>query len=118
NRVQTGGLDEDIAELNGQIGAFSDASSMLAEDSIRQLVQCFSDSRVGAASGVYRLLKTDHARFGSQEDLYWKYETFLKVQEANLGAFTGAHGSLYAIRRVLLSFTSAYTINYDLTDSF
>ena len=104
-----------MPELHGEIVAFSDASSMLAEDSIRQLVQCFSDSRVGAASGVYRLLKTDQARIGSQEDLYWKYETFLKVQEANLGAFTGAHGSLYAIRRELYPFPSADTINDDFT---
>ena len=115
NRGKTVVLNEAMPELHGEIVAFSDASSMLAEDSIRQLVQCFSDSRVGAASGVYRLLKTDQARIGSQEDLYWKYETFLKVQEANLGAFTGAHGSLYAIRRELYPFPSADTINDDFT---
>jgi cellulose synthase/poly-beta-1,6-N-acetylglucosamine synthase-like glycosyltransferase len=78
-------------------------------------VQSFSDPRVGAASGVYCLLRKDQAHLGSQEDLYWKYETFLKVQEARLGAFTGAHGSLYAIRRPLYPFPSADTINDDFT---
>jgi len=108
-------LNDAVRELRGDIVAFSDASSMLAADSVRRLVQSFNDPRVGAASGVYRLLKKDQAHLGSQEDLYWKYETFLKVQEAKLGAFTGAHGSLYAIRRALYPFPSADTINDDFT---
>jgi cellulose synthase/poly-beta-1,6-N-acetylglucosamine synthase-like glycosyltransferase len=115
NRGKMAVLNDAVQELRGEIVAFSDASSMLAADSVRTLVQSFSDPRVGAASGVYRLLKKDQARLGSQEDLYWKYETFLKVQEARLGAFTGAHGSLYAIRRTLYPFPSADTINDDFT---
>jgi hypothetical protein len=115
NRGKTVLLNDAVRELRGEIVAFSDASSMLAADSVRTLVQSFSDPRVGAVSGVYRLLKKDQARLGSQEDLYWKYETFLKVQEAKLGAFTGAHGSLYAIRRALYPFPSADTINDDFT---
>ncbi len=108
-------LNDAVPELRGDIVAFSDASSMLAADSLRVLVQSFNDARVGAASGVYRLLKKDQAHLGSQEDLYWKYETFLKVQEAKLGAFTGAHGSLYAIRRALYPFPPLNTINDDFT---
>jgi cellulose synthase/poly-beta-1,6-N-acetylglucosamine synthase-like glycosyltransferase len=115
NRGKTAMLNDAIPQLRGEIVAFSDASSMVSPDSLRTLVQSFSDPRVGAASGVYRLLKKDHARLGSQEDLYWKYETFLKVQEARLGAFTGAHGSLYAIRHALYPFPSANTINDDFT---
>ena len=113
NRGKMAVLNDAVSELRGDIVAFSDASSMLAPDSLRILVQSFNDPRVGAASGVYRLLKKDQARLGSQEDLYWKYETFLKVQEARLGAFTGAHGSLYAIRRALYSFPSANGLNDD-----
>ena len=115
NRGKTTVLNEAVPDLHGEIVAFSDASSMLAPDSIRTLVRHFSDPHIGAASGVYRLLQKDQARLGSQEDLYWKYETFLKVQEAKVGAFTGAHGSLYAIRRELYPFPSANTINDDFT---
>ena len=115
NRGKTGMLNDAVPQMRGEIVAFSDASSMVAPDSLRTLVRSFGDPRVGAASGVYRLLKKDQAHLGSQEDLYWKYETFLKVQEATLGAFTGAHGSLYAIRRALYPFPSATTINDDFT---
>ena len=115
NRGKTAVLNDAIRELHGDIVAFSDATSMLAADSLRILVQSFSDPRVGAASGIYRLLKRDQAQLGRQEDIYWKYETFLKVQEARLGAFTGAHGSLFAIRRALYPFPSESTINDDFT---
>jgi len=115
NRGKMAVLNDAVPELRGEIVAFSDASSMLGVDSVRILVQSFSDPHVGAASGVYRLLKKDQAQLGAQEDLYWKYETFLKVQEARLGAFTGAHGSLYAIRRALYPFPSENTINDDFT---
>jgi cellulose synthase/poly-beta-1,6-N-acetylglucosamine synthase-like glycosyltransferase len=115
NRGKMAVLNDAIPQLSGEIVAFSDASSMLAADSLRTLVCCFNDPRVGAASGVYRLLKKDQAQLGSQEDLYWKYETFLKVQEAKLGTFTGAHGSLYAIRRELYPFPPLATINDDFT---
>ena len=115
NRGKMAVLNDAVRELRGDIVAFSDASSMLAADSVRILVQSFSDPHVGAASGVYRLLKKDQAHLGSQEDLYWKYETFLKVQEARLGAFTVAHGSLYAIRRALYPFPTVNTINDDFT---
>lgn len=108
-------LNDAVPELHGEIVAFSDASSMLAPHSLRTLVQSFSDPRTGAASGGYRLLKKDRARLGPQEDLYWKYETFLKAQEARLGACTGAHGALHAVRRTLYPFPSPDTINDDFT---
>ena len=42
--------------------------------------------------GVYHVLNADAASLGRQEDLYWKYETFLKLQEARLGTLTGDKG--------------------------
>lgn len=113
NRGKVATLNDAVSRLTNQIVAFSDASSMLATNSVRLLAQHFADPKVGAVSGVYRVLKQDQARLGGQEDSYWKYETFLKVQEARLGAFTGAHGSLYAIRRELYPFPAADTINDD-----
>ena len=72
NRGKMAALNDALPELRGDIVAFSDATSMLAADSLRILVQSFSDPRVGAASGVYRLLKKDQTPHGPQEDIYWK----------------------------------------------
>ena len=113
NRGKVQVLNDAIPELRGDIVAFSDASSMLAPEALRELVANFADPRVGAASGIYQVRNKEAASLGRQEDLYWKYETFLKLQEARLGAVTGAHGSLYAIRRPLYPFPPPGTINDD-----
>src|SRR5581483_771342 len=113
NRGKITVLNEVVPQLGGEIVVFSDASSMLAQDSVRNLVTNFADARVGAASGVYQVLNQDAAHLGKQEDFYWKYETFLKLQEAKIGTLTGAHGSLYAMRRELYPFPPNTTINDD-----
>jgi cellulose synthase/poly-beta-1,6-N-acetylglucosamine synthase-like glycosyltransferase len=113
NRGKLHVLNDVVPQLEGEIVAFSDASSMLEPNAVRQLVESFADPRVGAVSGVYRVRKKDAAHLGRQEDFYWKYETFLKKQEAALGSILGAHGSLYAIRKSLYPFPNPKTINDD-----
>lgn len=113
NRGKIKLLNDVVREARGEIVAFSDASSMLAPDALRQLVQSFADPRVGAVSGVYRVRRPDEAALGRQEDFYWRYETFLKAAEADLSSILGAHGSLYAIRTALYPFPEPGTINDD-----
>lgn len=113
NRGKISVLNDVVPRLRGEIIAFSDAASMLAPDAIRRLVAAFGDPDVGAVSGVYRVRRKEDAELGTQEDLYWRYETFLKSREARMGALLGAHGSLYAIRRGLYPFPPAGTINDD-----
>lgn len=113
NRGKLHVLNDVVPQLRGEIVAFSDASSMLDPHAIRALVANFADPTVGAVSGVYRVQKKDAAQLGHQEDLYWKYETWLKMQEAAIASILGAHGSLYGIRRALYPFPNPQTINDD-----
>jgi cellulose synthase/poly-beta-1,6-N-acetylglucosamine synthase-like glycosyltransferase len=113
NRGKLAVLNDSVPQLRGEIVAFSDASSMLAPDAIRTLVESFADTAVGGVSGIYRVLKKDEAQLGASEDLYWKYETFLKVKEAALGSILGGHGSLYAVRRSAYPYPPLGTINDD-----
>ncbi|PYV76757.1 MAG: glycosyltransferase family 2 protein [Acidobacteria bacterium] len=113
NRGKVAALNEAVSQLQGEIIVFSDASSMLAGDALRKLVANFADPSVGAASGVYRVLDKESTRLGHQEDFYWKYETFVKLQEARLGALAGAHGSLYGLRKQLYPFPPPTSINDD-----
>ena len=113
NRGKITALNDTVPQLRGEIVVFSDASSMLAKESLRKLIVNFADERVGAVSGVYKVLNQDHATVGRQEDFYWKYETFLKIQEARIGTLTGAHGCLYGMRKSLYPFPPPGTINDD-----
>ncbi len=113
NRGKIATLNESVRQLHGEIVVFSDAAAFLYSDSIRKLVSNFADPQVGAASGRYTVVKADDVNIGTSEDFYWKYETYLKVQESQLASTLGGHGHLHAIRRELYPFPPQGTINDD-----
>jgi len=113
NRGKIATLNASVPELKGEIIVFSDAAAMLERDALRRLVANFADDSVGAASGVYKIVKADDVSIGPSEDFYWKYETFLKLQESELASTLGGHGHLHAIRRSLYPYPHPGTINDD-----
>jgi cellulose synthase/poly-beta-1,6-N-acetylglucosamine synthase-like glycosyltransferase len=105
-----------FAARNGKIGAmnrgmklittpiviFCDANTMLGLESIRRIVNLFSDPKVGCVSGEKRIFGKDKdAAAGAGEGLYWKYESMLKKWDAELYSVVGAAGELFAIRTEL-----------------
>jgi cellulose synthase/poly-beta-1,6-N-acetylglucosamine synthase-like glycosyltransferase len=113
NRGKMALLNATVPELRGEILVFSDASAMLASDSVRRLVENFADPSVGAASGCYQVTRPAEVNIGASENLYWKYETFLKARESQLASTLGGHGQLHAIRKTLYPFPPSETINDD-----
>ena len=113
NRGKIATLNASIPELRGEIVVFSDAPAMLYPDSVRVLVENFADPTVGAVSGLYKIVKADEVDVGKSEDFYWKYETFLKVQESSVASTLGGHGHLHAIRKELYPYPPPGTINDD-----
>ncbi|HYL37230.1 MAG TPA: glycosyltransferase [Bryobacteraceae bacterium] len=106
-------LNASVPELRGELVVFSDAPAMLTADSLRRLVENFGDPAVGAASSRYTVVQAGDARTGATEDLYWKYQAFLKTQESQLSFTVGAHGHLHAIRVSLYPYPPAAAINDD-----
>ncbi len=113
NRGKILTLNAAVRELEGEIIVFSDASAILNRNALRMLIRNFADPRVGAVSGKYTVIKPDEVNIGASEDFYWRYETFLKTQEAQLSSTLGGHGHLHAIRAELYPFPPAGTINDD-----
>lgn len=113
NRGKISTLNSGVREARGDIVVFSDSTALLCPDSVRWLITNFADPEVGAASGRYTVIRTDEVGTGKSEDLYWKYETYLKVQESELDSMLGAHGHLHAIRRDLYPYPAPGTINDD-----
>ena len=113
NRGKIAVINECMPALRGEIVVFSDAAAMFLPNAVRRLVRSYADSSVGAVSGVYRVSRPDSVTMGAQEDLYWKYETFLKLQEASMGSILGAHGQIHSVRRSLYPYPPPDTINDD-----
>jgi biofilm PGA synthesis N-glycosyltransferase PgaC len=113
NRGKISTLNCGVREARGEIVVFSDATAQLCRDSVRWLMTNFADPEVGAASGRYAVIRPDEVGIGRSEDVYWKYETYLKVQESDVHSMLGAHGHLHAIRRDLYPYPPSTTINDD-----
>ena len=105
-----------LPERNGKISAmnrgmkfvktpiviFSDANTMLGNESIKRIVNLFATPTVGCVSGEKRIInKESDAASGAGEGLYWKYESALKKWDAELYSVVGAAGELFAIRTEL-----------------
>ena len=113
NRGKISAVNEAVHAARGDIILLTDASAMMTPDAVRHLVSNFADAEVGAASGMYRVQKASSGQLGRQEELYWRYETFLKIQESAVGSVLGGHGALLALRKRLYCYPAPDTINDD-----
>jgi cellulose synthase/poly-beta-1,6-N-acetylglucosamine synthase-like glycosyltransferase len=92
--------DRAVRETGGEgaseIVAFSDANGSWEPDALRRLVANFADPDVAYACGNLRLRRTDGT---NREGLYWRYELWLRENEARIGSITAGNGGIYAVRR-------------------
>ncbi len=109
NRGKVAVLNEAIALCDETLVALSDVSAELEPDALRRAVAHFRDAHVGFVTGKYELC----AKAAAGEAVYWRYQTQLKHNEAQLGAPMGAHGAFYVMRRDYWSPLEADTINDD-----
>lgn len=107
-----------LAERNGKIHAmnrgmrfvdapiviFSDSNTTLCQEAIQILVKTFNDPKVGCIAGEKRVVsqKADGAA-GSGENMYWKFESWVKQMDSELNSVVGAAGELFAIRTSLFA---------------
>ncbi|TRX59559.1 glycosyltransferase family 2 protein [Fulvivirga sp. M361] len=79
--------------------AFCDANTFLNAEAMVHLARHYKNSAVGAVAGEKKIYQGDkeHAA-GSGEGAYWKYESFLKRMDSELGTVVGAAGELFSVR--------------------
>jgi cellulose synthase/poly-beta-1,6-N-acetylglucosamine synthase-like glycosyltransferase len=97
-----GAMNRGMKFVKTPIVVFCDANTMLGRESIRRIVNLFSNPKVGCVSGEKRIYSKDKdSAAGAGEGLYWKYESTLKKWDAELYSVVGAAGELFAIRTEL-----------------
>jgi len=99
-RGKSFGLTQFVPKATGDIVVFSDANSIYEPDAVRKLVRHFADEKVGFVVGHQRYVEEENAASVS-ESLYWRYETWLKIHESEIGSVVCGDGAIYAIRREL-----------------
>lgn len=97
-----------MQQIDSPIVIFSDANTMLNREAIRNIVQHYRNPHIGAVAGEKRVMASNDT--GASEGLYWRYESFLKQQDAELYSVVGAAGELFSIRRALYEPVASDTI--------
>lgn len=94
-------LDAAVQATSGDILVFSDANALWEPGSLESILAPFADPAVGGVAGVqlYRKRQGHRDSAGEGESTYWRWDTWLKQMESDIGSCYGADGSLYAIRR-------------------
>jgi cellulose synthase/poly-beta-1,6-N-acetylglucosamine synthase-like glycosyltransferase len=92
-------MNRGVKFVKSEIIVFSDTNTILGKRSIREIVACFADEKVGCVAGEKRIIeKQSDAAAGAGEGIYWKYESWVKKLDAELNSAVGAVGELFAIR--------------------
>ena len=87
-----------VREARGEILVFTDATTLLQPDAIRQLVKGFADPRIGCIDAPHESLSEQGTLVGRGGSTYRSYETKIKDLEARVNSLIGVTGCLYAMR--------------------
>ena len=94
-----------------EIVAFSDANGDWEPGALRRLMSNFADPAVAYACGNLRLRRAGGT---NREGLYWRYELWLRGNEARIGSITAGNGGIYAVRRADYLFSEDGRAGHDL----
>jgi cellulose synthase/poly-beta-1,6-N-acetylglucosamine synthase-like glycosyltransferase len=88
--------DRAVRFSDAEIVAFSDANGGWEPNALRVLVRNFADPDIAYVCGNVRLRRADGT---NREGMYWRYELWLRNNEARIGSITAGNGGIYAVRR-------------------
>lgn len=106
----------DLAALAlGEVLIITDANVMFSPDTVRYLAERFEESSIGLCDATVVPVTQGEAGIERQENLYGRFETFLKRAEGELwGAMPGPYGGCYAVRHGLFPLLPENTLVDDL----
>ena len=91
-----------MQQVQTPVVVFSDANTLLNKDCIRNIVQHYQHPNTGGVAGEKKIITGYRgSAVGEAEGFYWKYESFLKKQDAAFNTVVGAAGELFSIRTSL-----------------
>jgi poly-beta-1,6-N-acetyl-D-glucosamine synthase len=103
-RVTAGGkpaaLNAAVPHAKGNLLFFTDVRQLLQPDCLRRLVTAMADPQVGVVSGDLRIAQA-HDEEEQNTSRYWRYENWIRHNQALVDSMLGATGPVYLIRRSL-----------------
>ena len=88
---------EALKHARGEIIVFTDVATILEKNAIKRIVSNFADPEIGCVSSEDRVMGKDGKPSG--ENLYVRYEMWLRRLESRVSSPVGLSGSFFAARR-------------------
>ena len=104
-------INRAVQRARGDYLVFTDANAILQPDALKCVMSNFADPQVGCVCG--RKALSGGSLLEANENLYWKYESWIKRNESQLGSTPSAVGELQAVRRGVFSLPGKQIINDD-----
>jgi cellulose synthase/poly-beta-1,6-N-acetylglucosamine synthase-like glycosyltransferase len=101
-----------VKSASGDILVFSDANNFFTPYALKYLIQPFADVKIGGTTGSKHIRQEDDS-LASSEGFYWKYESWIKMNESRLNTCSAAAGEIFALRREYFPGQSSGVINDD-----
>ncbi|MFQ5963557.1 MAG: glycosyltransferase family 2 protein [Candidatus Scalinduaceae bacterium] len=98
---KTAAQNNAVSIAKGEILVFSDAPTMYKSNAIKKLVRNYNDKKIGFVTGEVIYTNETNSGVGEGGSLYWKYESWIKRMESDIGSVIGAAGCIYSMRRSL-----------------
>jgi len=98
---KTSALNLAMPGAEGEIIVFSDANSLYAPDTVKNLVAPLADPEVGYVTGRMVYKAPDGSLTGEGCSAYMRYENNLRAWETDLGSIVGVDGGVDAMRRAI-----------------
>lgn len=97
--------------VSSEVVVLTDANTKLSENSLLYLVSHYQNPAVGGVSGEKKLsVGAEDSTEEAGEGLYWRYESFLKHNDAIAGTLVGAAGELFSFQSRLFKPLESDTI--------
>jgi biofilm PGA synthesis N-glycosyltransferase PgaC len=91
-------IDRAMTFVDTDLVVFTDANTTLNSNALLAIARHFENPLVGMVAGEKRILQPENAGVEVTEGLYWKYESWLKKLDSDVGSVVGAAGELFAMR--------------------
>ena len=118
-RGKINAMNRGMQFIASPIVIFTDANTSLNKEAIKVIVSKFFDPTVGCVAGCKKVISTDQSGAAEAgEGVYWKFESWLKMKDAQFHSAVGAVGELFAIRTHLFEPVPDDTVLDDFMISF
>jgi cellulose synthase/poly-beta-1,6-N-acetylglucosamine synthase-like glycosyltransferase len=102
-----------LQRCKGEIIILTDGTTLYDRDTIRQLVDSFKDSRIGAASALYDVPNKEDSHFSDTEFKFWVHKDRIRLLESSTHSTSWLSGESCAFRSGIINTVDEDTLADD-----